>query len=113
MDPKISTELPGRIQRLFNIYGVTVTSQAQLILGECLTAVTYDPHHSWPAAFQPTDPTGPAKLQEFQTDMLDALPSTLANMASEKKLKSITSFDLLHGMSRIIDHICPFDKAPP
>jgi hypothetical protein len=45
--------------------------------------------------------------------MLDALPSKLAQIANKRKLQIITSFDLLHSMTNIVNSICQFDKPPP
>jgi hypothetical protein len=64
-----------------------------------------DPHPSWPLK-------KPQELQKFKADMLDVVPSRLAKVANERKVKKITSFDLLHAMTSIIDSICPFDKPP-
>ena len=109
MDPQVQGEVSIRAQNLLATYGVSLTPQAELILGESMTAITEDAHRSWP---QPMV-ASPQALKSFQADMLNALPSALANLAFEWRLAKITSFDLLHAMSGLVDHMCPFVKPPP
>jgi hypothetical protein len=105
MDPQVLAQVETKLTDLSSIYKVSITPQAAKILGECFTAIEADPHESWKL--------DPSRLKKFLSDMLNALPSTLANFANEQKMKEITSFDLLHGMTRIVDHMCPFTKPPP
>jgi hypothetical protein len=107
MSPSVQDEIEKKIQALSEIYNVSVSIQAQSILGECIEAITVDPHPSWPSS------RGDRQHQQFQDDMLNALPSALANLAVGMKLKKITSFDLLHNMSALVDGMCPFLKPPP
>jgi hypothetical protein len=110
MDGTTKSELEVKLKVLLETYKIEITTQANVILGECVTAILEDPHASWPFK------KGPAlhkELQKFKADMLNAIPSKLAQMANKQKITKITSFDLLHSMTSIIDSICPFDKPPP
>jgi hypothetical protein len=91
---------------LLEIYGISITPQAKAILDQCITAIVADPDDSWPFK------ADQSKLEKFQTDMLDALPSTLAQVFNRRKITKITSFNLLHSLTEIIDRICPIDKPP-
>lgn len=106
---KFSTEVEEKMNFLKETYGVSVSEQAKKIIGESVTAIAVDAHRSWPSNVKDSS----RSLRSFQADMLNALPATLANFAGEQKLTSVTSFDLLHGMTRIVDHLCPFMKPPP
>jgi hypothetical protein len=106
MDATTQSELQVKIKVLLDTYKIEITPQANVILGECVAAILVDPHASWHLKKGP-------ELHNFQADMLNALPSKLAQMANKQKLKKITSFDLLHNMTNIINSICPFDKPPP
>jgi hypothetical protein len=107
MDQDVLKRVKEKVVILKSTYSVAVTGQAELILGECFTAIKRDPHNSWPKTIKPDH------LEGFEKDMLNSLPSTLANFAMEQKLSTISSFDLLHAMTKIIDHMCPFMKPPP
>jgi hypothetical protein len=107
MDGKVLAQVRTSTELLHENYRIKITSQATLILGECFTAILEDAHRSWPIH------ENKQTLERFKDDMINALPSTLASFAYEAKLTEVTSFDLLHGMTRIIDHMCPFVKPPP
>lgn len=97
------TAIENKLQK---IYEVRLTGQAKDILGEALTAIINDPHQSWPQSVK-------VELSDFESDMANAAPAALAALAISFKIKTITSFDLLHGMTGFIERICPFDKPQP
>jgi hypothetical protein len=107
MDQQVLQQVRTSVRFLSETYDVSVTDQVVQILGECFTAIRADPHQSWNIR------ENKSRLERFESDMLASLPSTLANFAFEQKIKIVTSFDLLHGMTKIVDHMCPFMKPPP
>ena len=111
MDEGTLGQVREKVIFLEKTYNVRVTDQSVLILGECFTAILKDPHRSWP--IRESKETPAIDIRALHYDMLNALPSTLASFAAEQRIKTITSFELLHSMSSIIDHMCPFVKPPP
>jgi hypothetical protein len=104
MNPTALAEVQAAVQTTRTTYNVEISSQAIMILGECFTAIEADPHQSWPTNLNKA---------LFRTDMANTLSSTLAGLATKLQLTRLTSFDILHNMSSIIDIMCPFTKPPP
>lgn len=105
MDENLSTRLNSTLERLSSTYKISVTEQASVIIGDALQAIKDDPHRSWPANIK-------KDTSAFQDSMLEALPAALASFALMHGLNQISSFDLLHAMSNIVDSLCPFVKPP-
>jgi hypothetical protein len=84
------------------------TPTASAMLYSMVDAVTRDPHPSWRTEM---DFAGPA-LDSFQKDMIGRLQGRLMEMPVNNKNGMISTFDLLHAVSSIIDAICPFSKVP-
>jgi hypothetical protein len=87
---------------------VRFTPTASEMLYSMVDAVTRDPHPSWVG---PLGGDG-SVLDGFQKDMISKLESQLIAMTLNNKTGTVSTFDLLHNASSIIDVICPFKKIP-
>jgi hypothetical protein len=101
-------ELEGVVRKVEETRNVRFTPTASEMLYFMIDAVTRDPHPSWAG---PLGSDGPA-LDFFQKDMIWKLESPLINMTLNNYTGRISTFDLLHNASSIIDVICPFKKIP-
>ena len=88
---------------------VRFTRKASEMLYSMVDAIVVDPHPSWQGqvAF-----SGNA-LDGVQRNMIDKLRDKLMTMPLPLNAASITTFDLLHAISDIVDALCPFQKVPP
>lgn len=110
MDDDLKSLLAEKLKLVSKTYQLGLTDQAATIPGECLAAIKIAVdsraalHGSWPPPIRRNP--GP-----FQLCIMDALPTALVKFAQEARLAVISSFDLLHGMSGIVDFLCPFRKG--
>lgn len=81
---------------------------ASEMLYNMVDAVTRDPHPSWLSNGKLKEPEA---LDAFQRDMIAKLAPELVEIRYDKKGR-MTTFDLLHKVSPILDKICPFKKFP-
>jgi hypothetical protein len=88
---------------------VRFTHTASQMLYSMVDAIVADPHPSWRGQ---VDFDGNA-LDGFQRNMIDKLRDKLMAMPLPPKAEWITTFDLLHAISDIVDALCPFQKVPP
>jgi len=86
--------------------GITVTPVAANLIYDMIDAVTRDPHPSWAAKLTPNGYDG------FQRSMIEKMSDELMRFPSAVKSQRITTFDLLHHVSSIVDRLCPFEKVP-
>lgn len=84
------------------------TPTASQMLYNMVDAVTRDPHPSWRSQLGGDGPV----LNDFQKDMIGRLQGRLMEMPVPGGAGMISTFDLLHSVSSIIDAICPFSKVP-
>lgn len=89
----------GELQRAADTFNIVLSSAARELLYGIVDAVTRDPHPNW---------------RERQADNLDETQRSMIGHIIEelKKLPTnrVTTFDLLHSVSAIVDRLCPFQK---
>lgn len=83
------------------------THTASEMLYSMVDAVARDPHPSWRSQIRDD-----GVLNDFQKDMIGRLQGPLMEMPVYSGMGMISTFDLLHSVSSIIDAICPFSKVP-
>lgn len=98
------TELNRIMRRVEEQRKVRFTRTASEMLYGMVDAVTRDPHPSW------RNQVSEGSLDAFQKDMISSLEVRLMEMPLPGADGSISTFDLLHSVSSIIDAICPFKK---
>ena len=108
MDRNNVRELGRIVRKVEQERKVRFTPTASEMLYSMVDAVTRDPHPSWVG---PLGGDGSA-LDGFQKDMISKLESPLITMTLNNSTGTISTFDLLHSASSIIDVICPFKKIP-
>lgn len=87
---------------------IKLSPTAAEMLYNMVDAVTRDPHPSW----RSDDKLKTSEaFDAFQRDMIDKLAPELSTIPYDKK-ERMTTFDLLHKVSPILDKICPFKKIP-
>jgi hypothetical protein len=106
---EVQSEIGRLRDRLISAYNVDLTREGAGIIADCCNAILEDPHPSWPH-FILNDRD---RLAAFQTDAINALPLQILFVAEQAGTQRVTTFDLLHAMSRILDRICPFEKPQP
>jgi len=98
-------ELQGELSKVRGS-GITVTPVAANLIYDMIDAVTRDPHPSWEPKLAPNDYDG------FQRSMIDRIADELLKLPSAMGAKRISTFDVLHHVSSIVDRLCPFEKVP-
>ena len=97
------------LQAAFEKREVRLTGTAAELIYGMVDAVVRDPHPSWPLRTDGTG-SGETELDKFQREMIDKLAGHLRDIPGGKT-NTVTTFDILHRVSPIIDKICPFEKG--
>jgi hypothetical protein len=99
--------LRGVVGAVVKERGLSFTPTAAEMLYNIVDAVTRDPHATWSSAQKDS-----AELDKFQREMIEKLQDQLMTMPVLSKAGVISTFDLLHAASGIIEWLCPFKKVP-
>lgn len=82
---------------------IDVSQQSKILIKDILDAIILDPHPRWKFTKK--------KRKHVANYFASELYVNLFNIAKEEQVeKIITSFDILHWLSRHIDKLCPFTK---
>jgi len=91
-------DIQAAADKLEDSTGVEVSGQAKNIIFYVVSAVETDPHPAWRQ--------WPGKSQ-----FLESLPEYLSSVVEEERVKrKVTTFDVLHWLSRHLEGICPIEK---
>lgn len=91
-------QIHAAAERLEESVGVGVSGQAQNIIYYVVCAVETDPHPRW-------------KERPSRERFLDGLPEHLAAVVAEEGVeKRVSTFDVLHWLTRNLERICPIEK---
>jgi|SRR5579862_8450163 len=93
------------------VSNVRITPHAALLIKNVLEAISEDPHPRWRSSTTGEAPNS-ATLRDFQQYVARDLPRLLEGMQKEEETgdREVTSFDLLHWLSKYLDSLCPFEK---
>ena len=84
---------------------IRLTPTAFQMLYSMVDAITRDPHPSWELG---TDHA----FDDFQKEMIGRIYTGLMATPVHRGTDTLSTFDLLHSVSSILDSICPFKKIP-
>jgi hypothetical protein len=87
---------------------LTLTRTASEMLYSMVDAITRDPHWTWRRELGDQAHA----LDDFQKVMIERLHARLMAMPAPMDTRAISTFDLLHNVSSIVDSLCPFKKIP-
>ena len=90
---------------------VRITPQATVLIKNVLDAITDDPHPRWRFRGLTEGPSA-GTLIDVQGTLTRDLPDILRAVREQEGTGDggVTSFDLLHWLSKHLDGLCPFDK---
>jgi hypothetical protein len=72
-------------------------------MSDIIEAITADPHPRWRVGME--------KLQDIEQEIIARLPELLHEMQEQEAVEHvITSFDVLHWLTRTLDALCPIGK---
>lgn len=102
----------GQLQALDKLFtdfsretGTSISFQAKVVVKELIEAITSDPHRSW------KNQEDEVYLAWLQWNTIEQLGEHLkALRKGEKAQIGITTFDILHWLSRNLEGICPGEK---
>lgn len=84
---------------------IHLTGHAKRLIADILAAIVVDPHPSWQSS--------PAENHHVFKEFVSRLDAIVKDMAPEANPPHpVSSFDVLHYLSRRLDMDCPFAKAP-
>lgn len=101
----------AEIAEAARVSNVRITPHAALLVKTVLDAISEDPHPSWRSRTTGEKPSA-GTLRDFQQYVTRDLPRLLEGMQKEEEAgdREVSSFDLLHWLSKYLDSLCPFEK---
>ena len=99
-------ELGRVVQAVEENRKIRLTPMASQMLYSMVDAITRDPHPSWLLG------DSDHAFDDFQKTMIGAIYSGLMEIPVRSGAATLSTFDLLHSVSSILDSICPFKKIP-
>ena len=104
------------ITRAAQTAGVPLTPQAALLAKVVLDAIAEDPHPRWrnkkTSWGDGGDPPRLLELNNIQMRITADLPGIFKEVQQHESdsIGEVSTFDLLHWLTKRLDTICPFDK---
>jgi hypothetical protein len=91
---------------------VRLTPQARALTKVVLEAITEDPHRGWLTRTGGQEYPSAEVLLAQQQALVRDLPNLFTQIKEERTVVdgNVSTFDVLHWLSRNLDNYCPFDK---
>jgi hypothetical protein len=98
---EIYQRVKAKCQQFQELHSVTVTEDAQFLIGTVLKSVLSDPHPVWNAE--------QVQLQKVTDDFVEKIPQYLQEIAERlSENQGISTFDVIFWLSENLASICPF-----
>jgi hypothetical protein len=103
-------QIEAELDRRLVAFNVEVSTEAKEIVIRAIGAIETDPNPDW------RQPVPSGLVDRMQEDLIAAASLKLIGMyqniyARRSSGRRVTTFDLLHVISKWIDDLCPFEKV--